>query len=146
MLNFFLIIIASFSLYAYELPSLKLENSSNPEIVFFTQESVLVKEKLSYILKWKTLNTTEVKLTYIGSVSLSGELTITEDEYNMGAITLSASNNTSSKIDKVTINQVNKDLPPPPVFDKPEESQDYYNSTPYRNYPRRINPARRRYY
>ena len=130
--------------YAYELPSVKIANTDEPKIILFNAKSVLVDEKLSYLLTWKTNNATKVTLTYIGDVAVDGNITITQEEYNNGAITLSASSKTSKHIDKHTINKVNTDLPAPIKFDKPQErqthirsSQRYYRPHPYRTLPRR---------
>jgi hypothetical protein len=138
------------SLNAYELPTVKIENTTNPKIILFNAKSVLVNEKLSYLLTWKTNNATKVKLTYIGEVKLNGEITITQEEYNRGPITLIASSSKTKKIDSVTINKVNTDLPAPVKFKKPKEvdelvpSQHYYNrplrnpyNRPYNHLPRR---------
>lgn len=148
MYRLFILFILVFSLNAYELPKVELPQNGKPEIVFFEATSVLVDEKPAYTLRWKTINATDVNITFLGAIELSGSLTITEGEYNHGAITLHAYSKSSKYSDTIIINHQNKDLPPPIIFDKPEEveqpDQYYYNTMPYR---RGINPYnRRRYY
>jgi hypothetical protein len=146
MYKLLLLFVFILSLKAYELPQLELSKDGKPEIVFFTVQSIIVGDKLSYRLKWQTVNATDVNMTFFGSVALSGSLTVTKDEYNRGEIVLNAWNKKSDFVDSFVINRVNKDLPPPVVFDKTEKTtQQYYNSTPYRGvrrpypypYPRR---------
>ena len=148
MYNFLLIFIFSLSLNAYELPQLELPQKGKPEIIFFTAENIVVEEKNSYKLKWQTVNATDVNMTFFGSVALSGSVTVTEDEYNHGEIVLCAWNKTSDYVDSFVINVQNKDLPPPVVFDKPEENinQQYYNTMPYRGVRRPYAHPRRRFY
>ncbi|MEA1982652.1 MAG: hypothetical protein U9N39_03815 [Campylobacterota bacterium] len=143
MIRVLLLFFITFSLNAYELPKLELPQKGEPEIIFFEAKSVLVGEKLSYLLKWKTMNATDVNITFIGAIELSGEMTITEEEYNHGPITLNASNKTSKYIDTMVINDTNKDLPPPMVFDKDTEqiNRGYYNTMPIR---RGVRPYNRR--
>jgi hypothetical protein len=141
-----LIFFSFLSLNAYELPKLELHEKGKPEIIFFNAESVLVGEKLSYKLKWKTLNATDVNMTFFGKVDLSGSVTITEAEYNRGEIVLNASSKGDKYVDSFVINAQNGEVPSPVVFKKPEEKvQRYYNATPYRGR-RRAYPSRRRYY
>ena len=134
-------------LHAYELPAVKIENTNEPKIILFNAKSVLVNEKLSYVLTWKTQNATKAELTFIGDVPVDGNLTITQEEYNSGPITLTASSKNSKHVDTVTINKVNNDMPAPVKFDKPQEEhrpiqpQRYYNR-PFRGpYGRPYNPA-----
>lgn len=54
---------------------------------------------MSYELKWKTINATDVNITFIGRVDLSGTLIITDEEYNYGSITLRASSSKSEYVD-----------------------------------------------
>ena len=135
------------SVKAYELPKLELSEKGKPEIIFFTAESVLIGEKLSYRLKWQTVHATDVNMTFFGSVALSGSVTVTEDEYNRGEIILNAWNKKSDYIDSFVINTTNKTLPPPVAFDKKEKTtRQYYNSTPYRGVRRPYPYPRRRLY
>ena len=140
-----MIVIVYFSaIQAFELPSVSTGSTKKAEIVFLNADSILVGKKLSYILRWKTLNAKDVKLTYIGKVKNEGEITITQEEFNQGAITLSASSINSDFIDKVIINENEK------VFDKvnpvpknsTNETPQFYDSIPrhyygrpYRRYP-----------
>jgi len=148
MYKILLLLVFVLSLKAYELPQLELPQKGKPEIIFFTAESLLVGEKLSYRLKWQTVNATDVNMTFFGSVALSGSVTVTEDEYNRGEIVLNAWNKTSDFVDSFVINRVNKDLPPPVVFDKKDKAttQHYYNSMPYRGVRRAYPYPRRRLY
>jgi len=139
------IFILSFNLFGYELPKIEIsDEKSKPEIVFFTAENILVNEKQSYILKWKTLNTTKVTMTYLGDMELSGSTTVTSEEFNHGAITLKAYSNKSKYVDKITLNgneEVFDETNPVPknISNKTPAFYDsvpmYYN-TPYRRYPR----------
>ncbi|WP_321778155.1 hypothetical protein [Sulfurimonas sp.] len=134
-------------LFAYELPELKLPKNNQPEIVVFDTQSLLVNDKRSYKIRWKTINATDVNITFIGKVELEGSFTITEDEYNRGPITLMASSKTSSYVDEKTINKNSSSKVITPIFQSKEEEDAYYNTTmPYRR--RMYNPARRqrRYY
>ena len=147
MYKLFLLFVFVLSLKAYELPELELPEKGKPEIVFFTAQNILVREKLSYVLKWQTVNATDVNMTFFGSVALSGSVTVTEDEYNRGEIVLNAWNKKSDFVDSFVINDQNRDLSPPVVFDKKEETtQHYYNSMPYRGVRRPYRYPRRRLY
>ncbi len=42
-----------------------------PEIVVFKSDSVLVGEKLSYTITWKTINATDVNITFFAKVETS---------------------------------------------------------------------------
>ena len=139
------------SLFAYELPQVNLDSSKAPKIVLFNATSVIIENKPSYILKWKTVNATNVKLTYIGNVKTSGEITITDKEYNKGPITLKAFSQDNSQVDSVTINNFKSNLPPPIKFAKPKKDegfQPYYQSPSlYRRVGAPIlHPRQRRYY
>jgi len=148
MYKFILIFIVSISLNAYELPKLELPKKGKVKIVFFTAESILVGEQLSYKIKWQTINASDVNITFFGKVALNGSVTITEDEYNRGEIVLNAWNNTSEFVDSFVINAQNEEVPAPMVFDKKEETttQQYYNSMPYRGVRRPYPYPRRRLY
>ncbi len=149
MLNKLLIIlIYTISTYAYELPKVEINSDNRPEIVLFNATGVVVKGKSSYEIKWKTINATDVLLTYIGKVKLSGTVTVTEDEYNRGPITITASSKGSSHSDTQTINMNQKSEDAPVVIFKEKESkvQTYqnYNTMPFRR--RYDRPYRRSYY
>lgn len=134
-------------LSGYELPKLHLEPQNKVSIVIFKAESVLVGEKLSYVLKWETVNATDVNITFIGKVDLSGSFTITEDEYNRGPITLTAFNQKKSESDTKTINEQVEGLAPPVVFKNDvsdDEGDFYYNTRP--GLRGRQLPRARRYY
>jgi len=126
---------------AYELPKVGI-NDNRPEVVVFKAESVVVKDKALYELKWKTINATDVQLTFIGKVKTSGSITITKDEYNRGPITLTASSRESSFSDSKTLN-MKKSNEPPFIMIKSQNQKvqsSYYNTMPY---PRRTNRAYR---
>lgn len=132
-------------LNAYELPEVDMPVANNPEIVIFDATSKLVKNKLSYEVRWKTINATDVNITFFGKVDLSGSITVTEDEYNRGPITLTASSKKSSYVDSITINEgVDKSKATPIIHNDTQETQQYYNTMPVRGIRRPIN--RRRYY
>ncbi len=144
MYRFLLVFILSLQLNAYELPKLELKTDGRAEIIFFNATNILVDKHLSYILKWETSNATSVTMTYIGKVPSSGNITVTQDEFNRGEVELRASNSTSDFVDIFVLNTQKDDLPPPVKFDKPEvQEQRYYNTRPYRGARR---PYRRRYY
>ena len=134
-------------LSAYELPKIELNKEGKPEIILFSAESVLVKEKLSYKIKWTTVNATDVQITHLGRVDLSGSVTVTEDEYNRGPITLTASSRNSSLSDSKTINKHKNADSPPVVFAKPKSENRSMYATPMLS-PRGVRraPYRRRYY
>ncbi len=144
MYKLLLLVVFILSVKAYELPELELSKSGKPEIIFFTAKSLLIDDKLSYILKWKTVNATDVNMTFFGDVAPSGTLTVTEDEYKSRDIVLNAWNKSDDFIDSFVINTANKKLPTPVALDKQERTtRQYYNTTPYRGvrrpypYPRR---------
>ena len=134
----------SFYLVAYELPEFTAPTENKPEIVIFEAQSVIVGEKQSYKISWKTINATDVNITFIGKLELSGSITITEGEYNKGPITLTASSKTSSHIDRKIINKNAKSKVITPVFQ--EKETDSFDDRTYipRRYPRAI-PRRRVY-
>lgn len=99
------IVLSISNLSAYELPKVNLDKKQKPEITLFTSESILVKEKPSYKIRWKTINATMVQITYLGKVDVSGSVIVAEDEYNRGPITLTASSEKSSFSDSKTINK-----------------------------------------
>lgn len=102
------------SLNAYELPTLELPKKNSPAILMFDADSVIKDNEKFYLIKWKTKNATDVNMTLFGKVDLQGSITVTEEEYNKGPVTLSASNKDSSYVDKVTINKyVNGEKPTP---------------------------------
>ena len=135
---------------AYELPTVNLE-TSNPKIVMFDVTSTVLNNRVSYILKWKTINTTDVMLTFIGRVKTSGTLEITEDEYNRGPITITAMHKNTSITDSKTLNKFKKSDEAPVIFRKGEEDEALYRSPAYQNYRTmpyrgRLAPYGRRYY
>ena len=143
-LKFILLLISSCFLIAYELPKVELSKTNKPEIVLFSAESLLVEGKKSYKIKWKTINADSVMITFLGKVDVSGSVIVTENEYNRGAITLTASSNTTSVVDNQTINK-QKDVETPVVIfkDSSDEDREYYNTMPYiRPYRRPINRRR----
>ncbi|MDQ7061454.1 MAG: hypothetical protein Q9M43_10125 [Sulfurimonas sp.] len=113
-------------LSAYELPTIELSDDKRPEIVLFSAQSVKVKEKLSYVITWKTINATDVQITYIGKVKKSGSFTITEDEYKRGAITLTASSRDNSHSDSKTINKYVEADRVAPILNIQTQEKDYY--------------------
>ncbi len=138
------IFLSTYSLNAYETPKINLEKDNKPQITAFFAESVIVKNKPSYKVSWKTINATNVQITYIGKVDLSGSITVTDDEYNRGPITLTASSRESSFSNSRTINKHKNSDAPQTKFVAPEEDRSFY-STPAL-YPRPIRrPLRRRY-
>lgn len=131
-----LILVSTCFLMAYELPKVELSKSNKPEIVLFSAESVLVKEKKSYVVKWKTINADIVMITFLGKVDVSGSVTVTEDEYNRGPITLTASSSKSSVVDNQTINKQKSVDTPVVIFkESTDEDSSYYNTMPQRMYP-----------
>lgn len=144
----FFLLINIVYLNGYELPEVKVNSTNRPEIVIFTASSIVLKDKPSYEIRWKTLNSTDVQLTFIGKVKTSGSVIITKEEYDRGPITLTASNRESSHSDSKTINMHKKNDDEPVVIFKSSEPEvepyHYYNTMPYR---RRLRPGyRRRYY
>ncbi len=136
-----IMLFCSLYLVAYELPEFNSPTGNKPEIVIFEAQSVMVGEKQSYQIIWKTINATDVNITFIGKVELSGSLTVTEGEYNRGPITLIASSKISSHIDKETINKNAKSKVITPVFR--DKESDAFDDRTYN--PRRIHrPIRRR--
>jgi len=133
------------SLNAYEPPKITIEKNNKPEIITFSAQSIIVKNKPSYKVSWKTINATDVQITYIGKVDSSGSITVTDDEYNRGPITLTASSRDSSFSDSRTINKNKNSDAPQTKFVEAEEDRSFY-STPAL-YPRNIRrrPLRRRY-
>ena len=112
-----------YNLNAYEVPKIDVDKKQKPEIVLF-------KEKLSYKITWKTINATNVQITFIGKVDLSGDITVTEDEYNRGAITLTASSKNSTFSDSKTINKHKNSDAPQTIFVEPEKDNRAIYSTP----------------
>ncbi|EHP28532.1 hypothetical protein SMGD1_0005 [Sulfurimonas gotlandica GD1] len=129
----------SLSLSAYELPKFEMPKGNNPEIVVFDSVSVVKDDKQLYKIKWKTINATDVNITFIGKVDLEGSITVTEGEYNRGPITLMASSKDKSYIDKATINKDVNSSKTTPFIRQDEENESYYNTMPYRGIGRPIN-------
>ncbi len=139
-IKFILALVLSTTLYSYELPSVNVDIGNKAEIILFSAQSVLVEKKLSYIISWKTINATKVKITYLGEISLSGNMTITEDEYKMGPITLEAINTKNNSSDKQIINQYIEADRVAPVMKVKVSDVDYYEGGIPRTYHRRWNP------
>ena len=139
-------IFSLFPLSALELPTIELNESVKPHIVIFKATNILVDEKSSYEIEWKTTNSTHVQLTYLGKVNLSYSIIITEDEYNRGPITLTASSQESDFSDSKTINLGVKSKETDIIIMKQStpKTRTYqnYNTHPYR---RRYNQPYRRY-
>ena len=135
------------TLTAYELPKVNITKDAKPEIVLFTAKSVFENETKSYVITWKTINATHVQATYLGMIDLSGSVTITEAEYNRGAITLTASSIHNSYSDSKTINEnSNMVVSPVPYTNEKKtriEMEAGYLPYGYRNC--RNRPCRRRY-
>ena len=135
MIKIYLLLISAMILNAFELPKVELVEGNRPEIVVFKSDSILVGEKLSYTITWKTINATDVNITFFGKVETSGSVTVTEDEYNHGKITLIASSKKSSYIDKKVINNYKKGKAMPILHDDTPVDDGYYGeSMPYRFY------------
>lgn len=135
-----------FPLSALELPAIELNESVKPHIVIFKASNLLVDEKSSYEIEWKTINATHVQLTYLGKVNLSDSIIITEEEYNRGPITLTASSQESDFSDSKTINMGAKSKDTDIIIMKQStpKTRTYqnYNTRPY---PRRYKQPYRRY-
>ncbi|SFV51787.1 hypothetical protein MNB_SM-4-1536 [hydrothermal vent metagenome] len=114
MYKLFLIFIFSLELSGYELPKVNLEKSTKPEIVYFYAKNILIEKSFSYIIKWKTINATDVKLSLIGKVEPVGKIIITEEEYKKGVIVLKAINKYSQCIDTEII------IPNTETYSEPE--------------------------
>ncbi len=131
-------------LRAFELPTIEIVTENKPKIVIFDAQSKVVKDKSFYEVRWKTINATDVNITFLGKVDLSGSLTVTKAEYNRGPITSTASSKNNPHIDKVTINsEVDKSKTTPMIHDDSEDTQSYYNTMPVRGVSRPINRRRR---
>jgi len=134
------------NLNAYEVPKINVDKDKKPEIVLFSSQSIIVKDKPSYKIIWKTINATDVQITFLGKVDLSGNITVTEDEYNRGPITLTASSKNSSFSDSKTINKQKNSDAPQTIFVEPKEDDRAIYSTPVL-YPVGVRrPLRRRHY
>jgi len=129
MLKLFFILFSSLYLNAYELPIVDISTDKKPEIVVFKADSILVEEKLSYTLTWKTIYATDVNITFFGKVNTSGSITITEDEYTRGAITLTASSKKSDHVDKRELNNYKKGKAMPVFQDDTPVDDGYYGNT-----------------
>jgi len=140
-----MIFISFLCLKAYEVPKIEIAKNDRPEIVLFTAKSVVIDNKKSYEINWKTVNASIVQITYMGKVDLSGSMTVTEDEYNRGAITLTASSSKSSYSDSKTINKQKSSEPVVIIKNTEKETQQYYHTLPTYNRGLR-KPYRRRYY
>ena len=147
--TFLLLFLYLSNVIAYDLPEVNLTNNTQkPEVILFSAESIVKDKQALYRLKWKTINATDVIMTYIGKVKTSGTIDITKDEYNRGAITLTATKQGSSVSDSKTINKQNGVPQEPPVIFQRRENKgtmEAYRGLPYgRHLPYRY--PRRRYY
>jgi len=151
-LKFFLIISFLYcSADAYELPKVEFSQEQKPTITLFSAESIVVENVKKYRLKWKTENATHVQITFLGNVELSGSVIITEQEYQSGPITLTATSTKNSFTDSKTINKFIKADREAPILIKKEREgvrEEFHSSPmPYRMpYRRRIPPRRIRPY
>ena len=148
--NFFYIYIFSFissDIFAYELPKVDFSQNSKPTIILFSAQSIVVDNVKKYKLTWKTENTTDVQLTFIGRVEPSGSLIIAEKEYQRGPITLTATSTYSSFSDAKTINKYSakQDIAPVIIRRESEDMKQQFYTTPL-PYGRRIAPRRYRRY
>ncbi len=134
-------------LSAYELPKIESLENNQPKITMFEAVSVLIDEKLSYIIKWSSVNATDANITFFDKVPLSGNVTITEDEYNRGTISLHVSNSLSAKSARKTINDQKEgsNISPEMLRDETKNNH-YYNTVPRMRAPYRRYPYRRPYY
>ena len=139
LMKLFLLLFSVVLLNAYDLPEINLSNDKRPEIVLFDAKNIKTGDTLSYEIKWKTINATDVNITYLGKLELSGSLIITDKEYNRGPITLRASSTNSEYVDVKTINEQKSDEALSPISKKasPNESDNAYdNLHRYNNFPR----------
>jgi len=147
-INLTLLLIYS-TLFSYELPSINIvgENSTKPQIIFFTSQSVLVGEKQSVLLKWETENATKVTINKFYEMDLDGNITVTKEEFDKGSVTLEASSDKSKDTDKITLNgkeEIFDEVNPIPRNGR-TESPAMYNTIPrryglpYRRYPNGYN-------
>ena len=128
------------NMYAYDLPTINIDTSNKAEIILFSAQSIVEDKKLSYVLYWKTLNATKVTITYLGEIALSGDMTITADEYKMGPITLKAINTKNNSSDTKTINEHIEADRAAPVMNVKVSDEDYFGGGIPRTYHRRWNP------
>ncbi|NOQ30083.1 MAG: hypothetical protein GQ570_03060 [Helicobacteraceae bacterium] len=142
----FTTLLFSASLYSYELPNVEINTDNRPKIEFFKATSAVVKTKNSYKIEWKTVNATDVQLTFIGKVKMSGSIIITEDEYNRGPITITASSRNNSYSDSKTLNMSKNSDVPIVIFKERKQKVEVHQSYNPMPYPRRYdNRYRRRY-
>ena len=133
MTKLLLLVFSFFTLYAFELPKVKIQPSTQPEIIIFKVQSVLVNNNPSYKLIWKTVNTTKVEITYLGELELSGSFIITQDEYNRGEITLRASSKDSKHVAIRILNSNSAQNKSTPMKQK-EENYEMNQQQYYRQY------------
>ncbi len=126
MLKLLIILLSSLYINAYELPKVNIPTDNKPEIVVFKATSVLVEEKLSYVITWSTINATDVNITFFGKVDSSGSITISEAEYNHGVITLKASSKKSTHVDIKKLNNYEKGKAMPILQDNTPVDDGYY--------------------
>ena len=129
----FFIIISTLYLHAYELPKVDLKED-RAEIVLFKAESIMVGDEPSFRVTWKTINATDVNVTFFGKIALEGSITVTEDEFNYGVITMMAWNKKSKYVDVKKLNNYRKGKAMPILQDRTPVDDGYYGDTmmPYR--------------
>ena len=133
-IKFILILLSGVILNAYELPKIDVKSNGKPKVVLFVAESVVIKDKPSYILRWKTINANHVMMTFIGKIPKEGSLTITKEEYEYGPITITASSDKSTVVDSKTINkQKSKDPQVQIIREIPAEDNSIPAIMPYRH-------------
>ena len=134
MFKIFFTLFMTLSLNAFELPKVDIEEH-RAEIVLFKAESIMVGDEPSFKVTWKTINATDVNVTFFGKIALEGSMTITEDEFNYGVITLMAWNkNNKNFVDVRKLNNYKKGKPMPVLPDRESADDGYYGETmmPYR--------------
>jgi len=141
MLNYlFLSILFISTLHSMDLPTFS-EPDKKIKILSFYADTEQKEGVLSYIVQWKTVNATTVSITFIGKVDNSGSLIITEDEYNYGPITLTATDEHNVSVTKT----IGNEKAGSPIMNSSPKNSHYRTPTPYRRIPYR-RPINRRYY
>jgi len=140
-----------FIAYSYELPKVKVSKEQSPIITLFKADSIVIDNVKKYKLTWKTENATHVQITFLGNVKPSDSVIITEQEYQRGPITLTATTTKNSLSDSKTINKFIKADKEAPLIIRKESNDSYNYNTPIpaRHFPytpRRIPPRRVRPY
>ena len=134
------------NVYAYEMPKVDISQSTKPAIILFNAQSIVVNNSKQYKLIWKTENATHAQLTFLGNVELSGNIIISEKEYQHGPITLTVTSIHNSFADSKTINKFVKSEQEAPIIIRKENkniNHEIYQPIPYG---RGIAPRRYRRY